>query len=82
MKNGKSPARRIREHCMDCCGGSRMEVRYCPLTDCPLWPFRFGRKPEAVIRSEGKAGGELFDESCFAVGGKFDFGKSVSEIEG
>lgn len=32
----------IRACCLDCSGGSRREVRKCPFTDCPLWPFRIG----------------------------------------
>ena len=41
----KSPARAIRAKCLDCCCGSSQEVRLCPATDCPLFPFRFGRNP-------------------------------------
>jgi len=32
----------IRARCLDCSAGSVREVRECPFTDCPLWPFRMG----------------------------------------
>lgn len=38
-----SPIRAIRLKCVDCCGGAAVEVRRCPSTDCPLWPFRMGK---------------------------------------
>jgi len=30
----------IRARCLDCSGFSAKEVRDCPFTDCPLYPFR------------------------------------------
>lgn len=30
----------IRAHCLDCCGGSRMEVERCRLDGCSLHPYR------------------------------------------
>ena len=32
----------IRLKCLDCMCGNPHEVRKCPITDCPLYPFRFG----------------------------------------
>lgn len=32
----------VRNKCIDCCGGVLSEVRKCPTTKCPLWPFRMG----------------------------------------
>jgi hypothetical protein len=40
-----SPAEALRARCLDCCGGSQQEVRFCPATDCPSWPFRMGKNP-------------------------------------
>jgi len=40
-----TPLKAIRLKCLDCCAGSRKEVRLCPAKDCPLWPFRFGKLP-------------------------------------
>lgn len=34
----------IREKCIDCCGGLRVEVRKCSAKKCPLWPFRMGNE--------------------------------------
>lgn len=30
----------IRANCLECCGGSRMEVRKCKIKRCRLWPYR------------------------------------------
>ena len=53
-----TPLRAIRLKCLDCCSGSKYEVRVCGEKDieagepyppqedlCPLHPFRFGRNP-------------------------------------
>lgn len=40
-----SPLKAIRKHCMDCCGQQRAEVKMCPCTNCPLYPFRMGKNP-------------------------------------
>ena len=32
----------IRVKCLDCCAGSRVEVRRCDNEDCSLWPYRLG----------------------------------------
>ena len=39
-----SPLRAIRRKCLDCVGSSH-EVNLCPVTDCSLYPFRFGHDP-------------------------------------
>ena len=41
----QTPLKSIRAKCLDCCGGSAKEVRLCPIPDCPLFPFRFGKNP-------------------------------------
>lgn len=46
----RSRKKAVREKCIDCCGGVRAEVRKCPATNCPLWPFRMG----AEIRDAGE----------------------------
>lgn len=40
-----SPVKAIREFCLQCCGGSAVDVRGCTSTMCPLKPFRFGKNP-------------------------------------
>jgi len=37
-----SAGQALRARCVDCCGGNEGEVRLCPATDCPSWPFRMG----------------------------------------
>ena len=39
------PGKAMRFKCLDCSGGSTAEVAACPVDDCPLWPFRMGRRP-------------------------------------
>jgi len=48
-----SPLRTIRLHCVECCGDNIQEVKHCPSTACPLWPYRFGQTP-ATARKHGK----------------------------
>ena len=46
----RSRKQAVRNKCIDCCGGVRAEVRKCPATKCPLWPFRMG----AEIKGTGE----------------------------
>ena len=39
-----TPLKAIRAKCLDC-NYTAYEVKHCPCTDCPLWPFRFGKNP-------------------------------------
>lgn len=44
----------IRKYCLWCSGGSRLEVRLCPVTDCALFPFRAsyqGKKPSSSVKA-------------------------------
>jgi hypothetical protein len=50
-----SPLGAIRLNCLDCCGGSFKAIKFCTLdgansTRCPLWPFRFGKRPSTIRR--------------------------------
>lgn len=51
MRNVEAPsmARAIKEKCLDCSGGGSAEVRDCTVINCPLFPYRFGKKPKAAI---------------------------------
>lgn len=44
------PLKAIRAKCLDCCGGSANEVKLCEIEDCPLFPYRFGKRPAGVRR--------------------------------
>lgn len=50
MANLKNPVKAIRANCLECCCGSAYEVERCPSTDCPLYPFRFGKNPYRTPR--------------------------------
>ena len=40
-----TPTKAIRLKCLDCMCGLANEVKLCPITDCSLYPFRFGKNP-------------------------------------
>ena len=40
-----TPMKAIRAKCLDCCGSSH-EVRLCTVEKCPLYPYRFGKRPK------------------------------------
>ncbi len=45
MNTIKSPIKAIKAKCLDCSCDSATEVKECPVEDCPLYPFRFGKNP-------------------------------------
>jgi len=45
-----TPMKAIRAKCLDC-NGNAYEVKLCPCTDCPLWPFRLGKNPNIKPRN-------------------------------
>ena len=45
MDEKKSALKAIREKCLDCVCGQANEVKLCPVKDCSLYPFRFGKNP-------------------------------------
>ena len=53
-----SPLRAIRKKCLECSSGSFQEVKFCVVTDCELWPFRLGQRPNTARRKQP----ELFDK--------------------
>lgn len=42
-----TPMKAIRAKCLDCMCGSYAEVKLCPCDNCPLYPYRFGKRPQA-----------------------------------
>ena len=40
-----TPLKAIRVKCLDCSGFQPSEIRNCGITDCPLYPYRFGKNP-------------------------------------
>jgi len=52
----RTPLKAIRRKCVDdCSGGSAKHVAYCLSSECPLWPYRFGKRPETVRERIGDA---------------------------
>jgi len=41
-----SSLKTTRKKCLDCVCGSASEVKLCHLSNCPSWPYRFGRSPK------------------------------------
>lgn len=77
----QSLLKQVRKNCLDCCGDSAREVRFCSsTTSCALWFFRFGKTPKRVIRTGGPEAGMLFDPANFVPGAAFDPTKDVTEI--
>lgn len=40
----------IREKCLECTCNQPNEVKYCTITDCALFPYRFGTSPETYLK--------------------------------
>ena len=45
-----TPLKAIRAKCVDCMCGQIREIKLCPIDDCSLYPYRFGKNPN--IRRE------------------------------
>lgn len=41
-----TPLRAIRMKCMECAAGHPKQIRYCAITNCPLYMYRFGHNPK------------------------------------
>ncbi len=39
----------IREKCLECSNWQFKEVEHCPIKDCSLYPFRFGKYPKIRV---------------------------------
>lgn len=39
-----TPMKAIRRKCIDCSCGSSNEVKLCPVQNCPLYTYRFGKR--------------------------------------
>ena len=44
----KTPIKAIRQNCLNCSGGSYKEVKQCVIHNCPLYPYRMGRRPNQI----------------------------------
>lgn len=52
----KPASRAIRYFCLECMGYQQAEVGRCTATECHLWPYRLGHRPDAVAASDSPAG--------------------------
>jgi len=46
MKLYETPIKAIRKKCLNCTVNSVKEVRLCPVIQCAIYPYRFGRRPD------------------------------------
>ena len=46
----QNPVKAIRAKCLECSCGSQEDVKQCPVTQCALYPFRFGKNPYRTKR--------------------------------
>jgi len=44
----KTPIKAIRAKCLDCAGYQYSEVEKCTVPTCPLFPYRFGKRPREM----------------------------------
>ena len=42
----RTPIKAIRAKCIDCTNGQNLEIRECPIKECPLWEYRMGHRPK------------------------------------
>lgn len=45
----KNPMKAIRAFCLGCVGGSARDVKECTAPGCPLYAWRFGKRPAEFI---------------------------------
>lgn len=45
----KTPIQAIRAKCVDCCAGHYKEIAICRAVNCPLYPYRMGKRPRVGI---------------------------------
>lgn len=74
----QSPLKQVRKFCLDCCGDSWRDTQFCASIDCALWFFRFGKAPQAFVRSKGKNYARLFNKKNFGEDKRYD---SDTEVE-
>lgn len=66
MEYKHNPIKAIREKCLDCCGGSTLEVKNCTCENCHLFPFRLGKNPfrkREMTEEQRKAVGDRLREA-------------------
>jgi hypothetical protein len=44
-----TPIKAIRKKCLDCTCNQPKEIRECTVINCPIFPYRFGRRPNKAV---------------------------------
>lgn len=47
----KTPIKAIRAKCLECQGNQYSKIRSCGSTNCPLYPYRLGKRPLSSLYS-------------------------------
>jgi len=58
MKLYETPIKAIRKKCLDCTCNQHQEIRLCTVIDCPIYPYRMGRRPDEKTINTLKEYGE------------------------
>ena len=45
----ETPIKAIRQMCKDCTCDQPKEIRNCTIINCPLYPYRMGKRPTKAI---------------------------------
>ena len=66
-----TPMKAIRAKCLDCCAGQVAEVRHCTVKNCPLFRYRFGKRPkEGTDTTPGSLSEKAHENGGFFTGEK------------
>lgn len=69
-----NPVKAIRAYCLSCVGGSSNEVDKCPIPECALYSFRYGKNPFRTKR-------ELTDEQKAAMAERLKKARDVKSSD-
>jgi len=45
----KTPIKAIRAMCLKCAENSYRAIRECSDNECPIWPYRMGKRPDGGL---------------------------------
>ena len=62
----ETPIKAIRQMCKDCTCDQPKEIRNCIIINCPLYPYRMGRRPDKATIDTLK---EFYSENAELSGG-------------